>query len=99
MQTESPSRVLPVALWLGLGVPIVFAGHVAATFGLYAAGDSSGVLFLILPFVAALAGYFFVARASGIFRRGGVACGAAAFLLACVSCCVGMAWAFNTFGT
>ena len=40
---------------------MIFAGHVAATFELYAAGDSSGLLFLVLPFVAAVAGYFFVA--------------------------------------
>ena len=78
---------------------MIFAGHVAATFELYAAGDSSGLLFLVLPFVAAVAGYFFVARASGIFGHGSVACGGAALILACLSCCAGMTWAFNTFGT
>ena len=101
MQAEPAfsARALPVALWLGLGVPAVFAAHAAAMFALYAAGVRSSLLLFALPFAAALAGYFFVARASGVFNRRIAACGALALLLACLSCCGGMAWAFTTFGT
>ena len=98
MPSEPSSRALPAALWLGLSVPVIFAAHAAAIFALYAAGVSF-VLLLFLTFAAAFAAYFFVVRASGVFRRGGAVCGFVAFLLAFLSCYAGVFWAFNTYGT
>ena len=85
--------------WLGFGLPVTFAGHAATMFAVYASGVGSELGFFALPFAAAFSGYYFILLRSQVTHTSRVARSAIAFVLACVSCVVGMSWSFTTFGT